>query len=429
MCPGRDQMVESKQNCVRLVVTPSSTVQKFSSKSFQECRNVERINVLDLKALIVERVGVQRAQRYFVHFVHFLSCHLSKVELDKLVVATIGKKNVALHNQLVRAILSNAVKGKAPPPLPQSSSEHFERFSSKYQSPSVTNYHPHTSPSTVSNGDSFLSSPRSIKSTARQYRDRDYRVSPLGHSEAHSALKVFQPGQQHEIGTKQLDAESNGVIEPPTKRARIDCPASDDSASAIESEVSGGDDIFSHKQERKEAPLLGVSFRGSVGFSSFCPNGDNARRPPFCALPAHFLRQDGLETNVSGSDDLPVGDSMHSLVEQTAIREGLEGVSRESTEVLSLALDAYIKILIKSCLSERAGREHVHKSQDFTSGVKRGAMKLEQGMSWQCSASLVEVQQAVSLMNFKVAMDKNPHQLGTEWAVQLEKILFRVFDQ
>ncbi|KAI5069831.1 hypothetical protein GOP47_0016132 [Adiantum capillus-veneris] len=423
-------MVESKRNRVQLVVSPSSTLQKCSSKSDQECRDVERINVLDLKALIVKRIGVQRAKRYFVHFVRFLSSRLSKVELDKLVIATIGKKNVVLHNQLVRAILSNAVKGKVPPPLPPSSSEQFEKFSSKYQSPSVTSYHPHTSPSTVSNGDSFLSSPRSLKSTARQYRDRDYRVSPLGHSEAHSAPNVSHSVQQSEVAAKQLDAESNSSLEPPAKRARVDCPASDDSPSVIESEVLGGDVSCFDKQETKEGPLLGTFVKGSVGFSSYFTSGNRSRRPSFCALPAHFLRrQDGLENYFSGSDDLPDSDLMHGLVEQTAIREGLEGASRESAEVLNLALDAYIKKLIQSCVREHTGRGHLNKFQGFFPRDNRGAMKLEQERSPQPPVSLVKEEHSISLTSFKVAMDMNPQQLGSECAVQLEKMLFRVFDQ
>lgn len=426
-------MVESKQNRVRLVVT----AQKAAAKSFQECRDAERIYVLDLKALIVKRLGTQRANRYFLHFVHFLSSNLSKIELDKLVIATIGKKNVPLHNQLVRAILSNAIKAKEPPPLLPSSSEHLEKFSRKYQSPSVTSYRPQTSPSTLSNGDSFLSSPTSVKSTAHQNRDRDYRVSPLGHSEAHSGPHLFPSVRQPEAVAKQLDAESNSSLDPPTKRARVDCPTSEDSASAIESEVLGGDEICFQKEER-EVPFLGNSIRESISFSSHLDSRVSGKRPTICAFPAHFVRQGALEKDSLGSNDLPDTDTMHGLVEQAAIRDGLKGASRESADVLNAALDAYLKRLIKSCMRERhAGPVDANTFQDCsTSGqnVNGGAMKVEPGVKGWCVQPLVDLPKRqrthppISLLNLKVAMDMNPQQLGGDWAVQLEKILYRLFD-
>ena len=35
----------------------------------------------------------------------------------------------------------------------------------------------------------------------------------------------------------------------------------------------------------------------------------------------------------------------------------------------------------------------------------------------------------ISLTDFKVAVDLNPQLLGGDWALQLEKISFRMFDQ
>eukprot|EP00250_Pteridium_aquilinum_P009672 c18846_g1_i1 orf=733-2055(+) len=440
-------MVESKQNRMRLAATPASTLRK-AFNSFQECPHVERINVLDLKEHIVKRVGVQRANRYFAHLVCFLSSRLTKPELDKLVVVTIGKENVALHNQLVKAILSNAVKGKAPPPLPPSPSQHCVKFSSKHQSPSVTSNRtiPHTSPSTLSNGDSFLSSPRSARSTARHSRDRDYRVSPLGHSEAHSAPDLSQPVQQLDVAAKQLDAESNSSLEPPAKRARIECLASDDSGSAIDSEVIGGEESIFLKEEREEIlPRLsfGSSIKGSLGLP-FCSESRNSgRRPAFCAFPAQFLRQGGLDDDILGVSDLPDGDMMHSLIDQTAVGEGLEGASRECADVLNLALDGYLRRLIKSCgavAGERAGLVQERTSQGgsiWDKNVNGGTMKLGQGMNGVHMGPSVELvkkdiqnaEPVISLTDFKVALDMNPWQLGNDWTVQLEKISFRIFDQ
>lgn len=397
--------------------------------------------MLDLKAHIVKRVGAKRANRYFAQFVAFIGSRLSKPELDKLVVVTIGKENVALHNQLVKAILSNAVKGRAPPPLPPSPSQQCIKFSSKHQSPSVTSNRtiPHTSPSTLSTGDSFLSSPRSARSTARHSRDRDYRVSPLGHSEAHSALTFSQPVQQLDTAAKQLDAESNSSLEPPTKRPRVDCPVSDDSVNGVESEVVFGEESIFHKEDREETlrPLcFGSSIKGSLGLPDPC------RRPALHAFPAQLLLLGGLDDEIQCASDLPDGDTLHSLIEQAAVGEGLEGASRDCADILNLALDAYLRGLIKSCGavgSAQAGlvRERTcNDSSVWDMDVNGGAIKLRQGMNGVCVRPPSELikniqngQPLISLMDLKVAMDMNPWQRGDSWAVQLEKISFRMFDK
>ncbi|CAL4944537.1 unnamed protein product [Urochloa decumbens] len=79
------------------------------------CRKMARVDVAELKQRLVKRLGRQRAGKYFAHLTRLLNLKLTKVEFDKLCFATIGKENIALHNALIRGIISNALSGVPPP--------------------------------------------------------------------------------------------------------------------------------------------------------------------------------------------------------------------------------------------------------------------------------------------------------------------------
>ena len=82
------------------------------------CRKMARVDVAELKQRLVKRLGRLRAGKYFAHLSRLLNLKLTKVEFDRLCYATIGKENIALHNALIRGIISNALSG-APPPSRQ----------------------------------------------------------------------------------------------------------------------------------------------------------------------------------------------------------------------------------------------------------------------------------------------------------------------
>ncbi|KAL6636867.1 hypothetical protein ACP70R_024439 [Stipagrostis hirtigluma subsp. patula] len=79
------------------------------------CRKMARVDVAELKQRLVKRLGRQRAGVYFAHLTRLLNLKLTKVEFDRLCCATIGKENIALHNALIRGIISNAMSGVPPP--------------------------------------------------------------------------------------------------------------------------------------------------------------------------------------------------------------------------------------------------------------------------------------------------------------------------
>ncbi|WVZ60667.1 hypothetical protein U9M48_010658, partial [Paspalum notatum var. saurae] len=84
-------------------------------RAMATCRKMARVDVGDLKQRLVKRLGRQRAGKYFAHLTRLLNLKLTKVEFDRLCCATIGKENIALHNALIKGIISNALSGVPPP--------------------------------------------------------------------------------------------------------------------------------------------------------------------------------------------------------------------------------------------------------------------------------------------------------------------------
>lgn len=75
-----------------------------------------RIDLRDLKAQMLKRLGPDRSRRYFGYLNGYLSERLSRQDFEKLCLQTLGQENLQLHNRLIRAILYNAYQGKCPPP-------------------------------------------------------------------------------------------------------------------------------------------------------------------------------------------------------------------------------------------------------------------------------------------------------------------------
>ncbi|KAK4742612.1 hypothetical protein SAY87_000613 [Trapa incisa] len=67
-----------------------------------------RINLSEMKAQLFKSLGPARSVQYFDCLQRLLSLRLSKVEFDKLCLKLLGKENLSLHNQLIRAVQLNA---------------------------------------------------------------------------------------------------------------------------------------------------------------------------------------------------------------------------------------------------------------------------------------------------------------------------------
>ena len=390
-------------------------------------------------------------------------------------VKTIGKDNVRLHNQLVRAILSNAVNGTKVPPLPSEAAQHAPKPPLIPYSPCITSDETtihHASPSTLSNGDSVLLSPRRgrTKNTPRDHKGSHLgpREDQLGRRidlvgprednhrpwidhvvprEDHLGTDLSRPAVQYlDAATKLVDAESNSSVEPPLKRARVERPLSDDDVRAVELVPLCGEDSSLVKEEEREETMLscplGSSIKAPWGvplcFQSTHANG--YRKPLPKAFPARLL-QEALEEDFTEPEDLPDGDTMHMYMEHVASNEGLEGVSRDAADILNLALDAYLRRLIKPC-------KHVITSQNTVKTAtllnKNGVEGIASGPKIHRSINGVwsghsgsehlkndkeKMEHAISLKDFKVAMDLNPQLLGGDWPLQLEKISLHMPEQ
>jgi hypothetical protein len=75
-----------------------------------------RVSLHEVKARMVKVLGQQKEQQYSTLLSRYLLARLSKAELDRLVPSTIGKENLGLHNNYVRAIIRNVTCAEPPPP-------------------------------------------------------------------------------------------------------------------------------------------------------------------------------------------------------------------------------------------------------------------------------------------------------------------------
>lgn len=96
--------------------------------------------------------------------------------------------------------------------------------------------------------------------------------------------------------------------------------------------------------------------------------------------------------------------------------------------MLNNMLDVYLKKLVKSCVDLSEARS-TNGNQSLDKLQSRE--KIVNGMwpSNQASEITQEQQHPVSLLDFRAAMELNPHQLGEDWPLLLEKISMRSFEE
>lgn len=171
-----------------------------------------------------------------------------------------------------------------------------------------------------------------------------------------------------------------------------------------------GDSLFSHSKEIADLSYNPVSENGIANHSTIGKLTQNnlisedwtgastrslLQAPlgvPLCSVSAGGARKAlALESSggfVSSYDCGGLLDSvtLKNCIEQIAVNEGLQGVSLDSANLLNNALDSYLKNLIRSSIEMAAGKG------------------------------------SVSLLDFRVAMEMKPQQLGEDWPLLLEKM-------
>lgn len=79
--------------------------------------HVVRTDIAVLKSQIEKRIGRAKTESYLNLLSKFLSLKISKSDFDKLIIATVKRENISLHNALLRGILKNVCLSSKTPPM------------------------------------------------------------------------------------------------------------------------------------------------------------------------------------------------------------------------------------------------------------------------------------------------------------------------
>ncbi|GMI89517.1 hypothetical protein like AT2G24530 [Hibiscus trionum] len=404
-----------------------------------------RIDLAELKAQIVKKIGAEMSKRYFYYLTRFLSQKLSKTEFDKSCYRILGRENLPLHNQLIRSILKNACQAKAPPsvqeaPPVKSLVQTVKSFPAREDGHQQAGSHPNMD--VWSNGVFPVSSPRKFRSGIRDRKLRD-RPSPLGPNGkiVVSHQSVGQEDNGIRLGMENGDLTPYDhqrpvqhllavVEEPEIERDGLVCsteprvPSKDQSRGAF---VEDAEEV----EQANHVSLSTSPLLAPLGIPFCATRVGGARKSPAVASSGGFI-------SYYDSGSLNDNETLKKRMEQIAAVQGLGGVSVECASVLNHMLDVYLKKLIRSCV-DLVGTRSTHELRMHSAHKQQTQGKLVNGM-WpsnhlhmQSISGLTQVsheqgqQRSISVLDFKVAMELNPQQLGEDWPWLLEKICMHSF--
>ncbi|KAG8656768.1 uncharacterized protein LOC110611270 [Manihot esculenta] len=409
-----------------------------------------RIDLVELKTQIVKKVGAERFKKYFHYLNRFLSQKLSKSDFDKSCFRLLGRENLPLHNQLIRSILKNACQSKIPPPVYESGPT---KSAIQIAKGSPGSYGHEQSGSLLPNQNQNVSiwsngvlpiSPRKIRSGMRDRKLRD-RPSPLGPTGKVECIS-HQPTVTEDVGSKVI--MNNGELTPcdyqrPTRHLQ-----------AVAEQPHNERERLVHWSSEKPTTH-------SKGQTAFVEDGEEVEQTnhssfsksplvaplgiPFCSASVGGARKTMPAANSGDfitcydSGVLSSTEMLRKRMEHIAAAQGVGGVSMECANMLNNMLDVYLKKLIRSCVELVGARsphdlrkQPIHKQQ-VQSKVING-MWPSNHLHLQSSSGQIEVMHeqsprcSISLLDFKVAMELNPQQLGEDWPVLLEKICMHAFE-
>lgn len=360
-----------------------------------------RIDLGELKSQLADQLGPERARRYFGYLHQLLSQKLSKTQFDRLCFSTLGRENVSLHNQLIQSVIKNAFLAKTPPPVKKPSQR------DDLLKP------PH---SLAWSGNEIL--PRSPK----RRRSVTQRSKPGLYERA--AVSVLENGGFHCHDLKRRQEGDGGEqAEQPEKMRRL--------------ESNGGDDVLPGEERgfirrQNYESLSHAPLEAPLGIPFFPPSAGSARRllSPVGSTTNGSFRSCSDTAELCGTEDL------RKRMERIAERHGLGGVELDSANLLNNGLDAYLKRLIKSSLElvrtkvpPKATKQPVPKQKAYNkpiNGVRPDSSTHIHG------GSPLDVQEKncflIALQDFTIAMKLNPHQLGQDASLWLEKISLHSFE-
>lgn len=341
-----------------------------------------RIDTLELKDLIFRKIGHEKAEKYFDQLRRLFSFKISKCQFDKFCIRTIGRENIPLHNQLIKAVMKNACLAKVPP----------LKSVRKVGSPLPTNGYQKNCLQSIY-GDAFPPSPRKGRSPInrdRKSRDRPSPLGPHGKPQSVACDELVSKAQEQQSATELVSLDSR----PPVEVASVE------DGEEVE-QVTGSPGVQSRSPVT--APFgISMSLAGARKSLSHVTVSNDYH----------------LDTCQIGGE-LPDTRSLRSHLERKLEMEGM-GVSVDCVNLLNNTLDVYLKGLLEPCIGlvgSRCGNDRFkqlnHQSPGF-SGMLPGRY-MQRAARSPC----------ISVSDFRVAMELNPQILGEDWAIQLEKICLR----
>ncbi|EXB76674.1 hypothetical protein L484_011520 [Morus notabilis] len=353
-------------------------------------QSYSRIDTLELKALMVQKIGLQRAEKYFDHLRRLFSLKISKCEFNKFCIRTIGKENVPLHNQLIRSIVKNACLSKVPP------TKGIRKVGSNLNVKIANGLEKNYLQSLY--GDAFPSSPRKGRSPVnrdRKLRDRLSPLGPIGKPQSVTCEELLSKPQEQQSATELLSLGSR----PPVEVASVE----------------DGEEV------EQDAGSPGVQSRSPVTAPLGISMNLGGARKALCNI--SIGNNYRLET-CQNSGELPDTRLLRSRVKRKLEMKGIN-ISMDCVNLLNNGLDAYLKRLIEPCMGLAGSRCGNEQLKPFNSRFIHGLNKTVPGRFAQNPTKST----CVSMLDFHTAMQLNPHILGEDWAVQLEKIGLHAFEE
>lgn len=367
-----------------------------------------RINLVELKAQLVKRLGPDKSKLYFYYLNKLLSLKISKVEFNKFCLRVIGRENVTLHNQLIRSILKNACHAKVLPSGSTQDGGGFEFISDGYRKNDNGLL---SSPCGTRSGISIGSDGKPEFSSQQSIITGNNVVSDNGDLDSHRINKMVQ---RHQVISNKANKQDEVMFCHLTKIKRS--TESIISVDANEQLVVRDGKELSARSSLK-APLGILLCPSTVG---------GPRQTP-------HLASSGICLSSYDSGELLDTDTLKERVQQIATAHGIETVTMDCVNLLNSGLNAYLKRLIRSSIElvgTRRGHDlvenkiHEHHSHgklvngvlpDYHFHLENSNRPSEDMAEQRCNFPL-------SLLDFKVAMWLKPQQLGEAWPLLLEKI-------
>lgn len=350
-------------------------------------QSYSRIDTLELKALLIQKIGHQRAEKYFDLLQRLFSFKISKCEFNKFCIRTIGRENIPLHNQLIRSIVKNACVAKVPPfkASKKLGSTLNVKVTNGYKRNCLQSLYGDVFPPTNRKG-------RSPVNRDRKFRDRPSPLGQLGKPQSVTCEELASKAQEQQSATELLSLGSR----PPVEVASVE------DGEEVE-QIAGSPGVQSRSPVT--APL-GVSM-----------NLGGARK----ALSNVSVSSNYHPETCQNCGELPDTRSLRSRLQQKLEMEGYN-ISVDCVNLLNNGLDAYLKRLLEPCMrlaGSRYGNEHLNQlNAQFVPGLN--------GMLPGRYMERTKSSTYASLLDFHAAMDLNPCTLGEDWAIQLEKIMLRL---